>query len=352
MKRADKNIMLVTIGLLIAVCLCKAQPIDCNEMISDEAHIISNPAAVQEGASVLVNQGADVHVITVANMAKYGPRLNDVEAAYERNCPSWLSPAGKRKANLFVLLVAPKERKKNAFFGEAYVGALHDEDTVNTIYSRAANPFFQAKQWPDGFAAALRDFGNKVVAFHDQQQHPASVTNQATDLKPVAYVMMWILGASFLGFLLIVGIVLMMRWYKDKREREAAQQDALNAMSEATNAFNTLRSMGADKGSLVGMTYNSMSSQMRYDPNDDGLTAESYKNIAQSWRNLASDIKNLTGGKASVRQTDRKNVGLYSASHETRSKYAQKEPVMPEAAPPASTPAPATTQPPPAVVVQ
>src|SRR5580698_6563589 len=82
---------------------------NCNGIVSDEASIFHNTDDIANGAKVLIDQGADVKVVTVNRIATYGNNLLAVEKDYEAECPSWKSPAGARKANLFVLMVAPND---------------------------------------------------------------------------------------------------------------------------------------------------------------------------------------------------------------------------------------------------
>src|SRR5271167_3677494 len=79
----------------------------CNSTIIDQAKVIKNPAVVASAARTLINQGADVHVVTVnsASFQKYG-QLAGVESYMEQTCPNW-TLNGVRKANLFVVMVAP-----------------------------------------------------------------------------------------------------------------------------------------------------------------------------------------------------------------------------------------------------
>src|SRR5882762_9639514 len=186
--------LMLTVSIAMFSCLALGQ--NCESLVQDEAGIIRDSNAIS--ASVLVNEGADVKVVTVASIARYGSNLKAVENAYEARCPSWKSPTGGRKANLFVLMVAPRERQKNVFFGDAYKQPLQTEDAVNVIYSHAANPFFANKQWEQGFSAAIKDFAAKIVAFHDQAQHPitpaaVTVTQQPTDFSGLWTVFGWLL---------------------------------------------------------------------------------------------------------------------------------------------------------------
>lgn len=250
--------------------------------VSDEAGVIKDQSVISKAASALIDQGADVHVVTVASVGRYGSRLMDVEKAYERQCSSWVGPNGQRKANLFVLMVAPKERLKNVFFGGAYTGALPSEDSVNTVYSKYANPYFRTGQWEQGFAAAISGFNQTVVAYHDEQKHPVQATtvNQPTDLKPVAHVfsfLLWILIlAGFAGILIYV--------LARRSASRAAQRKAILSRQRVDKVIYTSTS-----GYSTAL-YNSMTSSDAYDPNQSGLGADEYLRIADAWDQLFDEI--------------------------------------------------------------
>jgi hypothetical protein len=137
---------------------------NCSSVVIDGAGIIQNPSSVEKAARPLIDQGADVHVVTLSNIRAFGSRLQDVEDAYERRCPNWTAPNGIRKANLMVVMLAPHERLKNVFYGSAYNGVFSGANGIDTLYSKYANPFFSKQQWDDGFAAAMMGLNNRVAA--------------------------------------------------------------------------------------------------------------------------------------------------------------------------------------------
>lgn len=277
----------VLLAFLLSLPLWAGQP-NCST-VSDEAGVINGYYDLMKSANLLADQGVDVHVVTIANMSVYGPRLIDAEKAYEGHCPSWMASPGVRKANLLVLMVAPKDRVKNAFFGSAYSPVFGNEDTVNSIYSSAANPYFRTKQWSEGLSATLKDFGGKIFAYHDQQKHPVVsstvVNQQATDfrglwafLKILAFI-----GTFVLAFFLITWIL------RRRRELSAARAGAIAAREDAASAFLILQPDSPDYGNLASR-YQSMSSRAEFDP-DEGLDKEQYDSITSKWSQLHRDIQ-------------------------------------------------------------
>jgi uncharacterized membrane protein YgcG len=259
---------------------------NCNDVVLDQAKVIANPSVVTSAASALINIGADVHVVTVQNMGRYGSHLADVETFLEHKCSNWLASAGVRKANLFVLMVAPNEVKKNVFFGGAYRGALGDADTIATIYSRAANPFFATNQYDQGLAQALTNFKSKIDDYHDQRQHPnvstTTITQQATDLKPISSIFKgFFIFLAFVGGIgLVVFIVVSLK--RKQEETEQARLAANSARNKATNLF-----LQADASSMhyaaLAETYERLSNSVTYDPSEKGQSAATYRSIERAW---------------------------------------------------------------------
>src|SRR5271170_8221644 len=115
--------LLATALLLILAPLSRAQANNCNAQIIDQTGQIRNPQVITAASRTLINQGADVHVVIVDSIQRYGSSLADVERNFESSCPSWMTN-GVRKANLFVVMVAPNDRAKNIFLGSYYNGAF------------------------------------------------------------------------------------------------------------------------------------------------------------------------------------------------------------------------------------
>ena len=285
---------------------------NCTGVISDEAGVINSTdaAVVNSQAAKLVDQGIMAHVVTV-DLAKYGVRLADVESAYERKCPNWLGANGHRVGNLLVLIVAPKARLKNAFFGSALTPAFGSEDTVNNLFSKAANPYFRNGQFAAGIAAALSDFGAKNVAYHDQASHPSQPTtiiNQApTDTKSTSHAVEWVFGLLFL-----TGLILLLIWWFVRRsaikdDLDAAQQGAQAACQKATNLYRNCDATNPGYAD-VSAQYTTLSNSVSYDPNTSGLSATAYRTMATAWNDLANDIRGLRTLSAKVDETTQAGV--------------------------------------------
>ena len=272
----------ITFALLLPLNL-HAQ--DCNALVTlDEAHVFTTAP----NATALIDQGADVHVVSTS----YTGPLATEEAKLENGCPNWLA-AGHRKPNLFVLMVSPTTRKKNVFFGAAYTAPLKDEDTVNLLYSQAANPFFRQGDFSGGASAAFKDFASKVVAFHDQQQHPAvtQVTEQATDLSGFWTFLYWSL--AIVGTVLAVwfGVWLLGRARRRREELATAVAGAAKAKDRAIRAYN----LKTNPPTVLAQRFLDLTNSVNNDPGTEGLTVTQYEAMTDVWNDFYQDI---TGGEA------------------------------------------------------
>jgi uncharacterized membrane protein YgcG len=167
--RLRLSLLLVTAALLLAP-LSRAE--NCDSLVIDKAGVVRNPAVIASAARALINQGADVHAVVVDSVGRYGSTLADVETYFERSCPNWVnSSTGRRKENLFVVMVAPRERSKNMFLGSYYSGAFD----IPSTYSRLSNSYFGDRQWEAGIASALQGttslaLGYRQRTFSSQQR--------------------------------------------------------------------------------------------------------------------------------------------------------------------------------------
>jgi len=166
--------LLVAVATLFFASFAQAE--NCTSAVLDKAGIISSTALIAAEARPLINQGADVRIVTVdhGTFAANGSSLTGVETYLETSCPNWTTN-GVRKANLFVVMVAPQDRQKNIFLGSYYAGSFD----IPSTYSALANGNFKAGQWEIGIASTLHGAGPRAIAFHQQnftrQQQQARV---------------------------------------------------------------------------------------------------------------------------------------------------------------------------------
>lgn len=191
-----------------------AQAENCNAGIIDKAGVIRNTATIAAAARPLVNQGVDVRIVTVdhATYAYNGSSLAGVETSLEAACPNFIdSKTGQRKANLYVIMVAPQDRQKNIFLGSYYAGSFD----ILPSYSQFANTSFKAGQWEAGIANTLNGTGSRAVAYHAQQfatQQRQRVQPQAayTQSVPVTPVQTQNADSGISGFAIFMVVMFVM----------------------------------------------------------------------------------------------------------------------------------------------
>lgn len=281
--------------LVFALPMMRARAQDCSALITlDEAGVFGDARAVDRGAQTLIDQGADVHVVSVRNVPVNG--LVGTQKWLEDRCPSWMAD-GHRKPNLFVVMVAPSAHKKNAFFGAAYSPVFSTEDKVNTIYSQAANAFFKQADFAMGTSVALKDFGGAVVAYHDQQKHlvVSTVTEQATDLHGLWVVMGWVVGLLALGGVVWALVVFWAGRGRRHDELKLAQVNATMARDRATKAYQAMGAgMDTERRAAISARFAELSNSVSNDPTVNDLSKLDYERITAVWRNLKDDIAGVT----------------------------------------------------------
>ena len=146
--------LLVAVATLFFASFAQAE--NCTSAVLDKAGVIRGTALIAAEARPLINQGADVRIVTVDHntFVNNGSSLTGVETYLETSCPNWTTN-GVRKANLFVVMVAPQDRQKNIFLGSYYAGSFD----IPSTYSALANGNFKAGQWEIGIASTLHGAG-------------------------------------------------------------------------------------------------------------------------------------------------------------------------------------------------
>ena len=351
-----KRILFLTTVVLALACYGRSQ--DCNGIINDEAGIIKDQAAVARAVQPLINEGADVKVLAIQSIAKYGSGLYDAEKYYESKCQSWKA-GHARKANLFVIMVAPTDHKKNVFYGEAYEGALppvrHRNapdscDVCDVIYSRASSALFHQGLWAEGIAAAAKDFSARIVAYHDQQQHPATSTTSTTNnydfsfLKTFAWLLFAALGLFFGGWL-VYSIVQRRKRMAD--ELAEAQTTAIAWFNRANTAYLNMPQDNPQYGA-ISQRFTSMSNSIKGNPNESLNGKAEYVAVGQAWRDLLGDIDAATKPKRDPQPhfVSDEPASAQKSKHDSRQpkpKHAQKATPYPRSEMP-PTPAPPTQQ--------
>jgi uncharacterized membrane protein YgcG len=290
MKKASLLVLSATLALSLSTAFAQ----NCSSLINDQTKTLTpaDVSSIQTAAGKLVDQGIMPHVVFANGSATQAVETNLLKA-----CPNW------KAANMLTFIVLPSARLKNVYFGGALTPAFGDQSSVDLRFSKAANPYFKQGQFGEGIAASLRDFGAANVAYHDQAQHPVvsttQVTEQATDLKPVASVFKILFGLIFLAALIGLVVFILRKRAAAKEAADAAQQGASAAMQKATTLYRNADSSLPGYAD-ISSEYSDLSGQVSYDPSRAGLSASAYDTIAEAWNDLAASIRALASTSSSI----------------------------------------------------
>lgn len=165
--------------------------IDCAARVIDRASVLEQPdrARIEAASQPLVNEGADVHVVTTE--LGDAPNLDAAVKGLIGSCPSWQSPEGAPKNTVLILAMAPTARKIGIFYGAGWARALDDHWT--RIMADEMNPRFRDHDFAGGFIAAEQHLRLRIQAAEDESQHGTTIVNQqqAMDLSGVLVTVQW-----------------------------------------------------------------------------------------------------------------------------------------------------------------
>lgn len=255
---------------------------------------------VMAGVNALINQGADVHVVTVYD--SHG-NLDLLEKQQEMACPEWRGATGARKSTLLVI-VASQDHKSGIYYGAAWHKAL--DDRWNGIKTDYMIPRFKDGDYAGGFAAVEEQLVKRIIASKDEALHPAVSTtiNQAADYSGLWLVMKWLM---IVGCLFGIGYFMLRIMSKLKRIKEATQagqQAACIYRSQAAVAINAFSDRIKERtalGQSIPLTseayfqqaselFGRLGNDSRLDPEASGLTVDQYNEIKSQYASVSKLI--------------------------------------------------------------
>lgn len=223
---------------LFMIITSNAYAFNCDALVNDDAHVISDISKVENQEKSLSNTGLVVRVVTISNLN--GLPLDRWADNTRKSCNSWQTVDGHGwRSNLLVILYAP-----------------NNEGQFGTYYGQGNEPRLGNNKWRDmaktDMVPGIKDFrqGNTagitnglVVYLSDIQgvfARPSiggnTVVHQATDLSGL-FKVLW--GILFF-VCLFVGVMIYYRIKGKKDELLAAQAETRRVRSECVSGINEI----------------------------------------------------------------------------------------------------------------
>lgn len=282
--------------------------IDCAARVIDRASVLEQPdrARIEAASQPLVNEGADVHVVTTE--LGDAPNLDAAVKGLIGSCPSWQSPEGAPKNTVLILAMAPTARKSGIFYGAGWARALDDHWT--RIMADEMNPRFRDHDFAGGFIAAEQHLRLRIQAAEDESQHGTTIVNQqqAMDLSGVLATVQWFLLAGILALGFGFFFTMQNRKRAEKERLQAARQDAVLARKQAAEQLASVRAkfveydaIGGEKRAEVktlvedaAEAYARLAGSTAMDPEQPNLSTSEYKRIAQEFGTISKHANQAT----------------------------------------------------------
>jgi uncharacterized membrane protein YgcG len=288
----SRSIRLFALGAMLALSAHSQQ---CESV----SGITPTPPKLQAAIDNTVNAGADVRVMVINRMNT--ATLDAYEALIEHQCTSWRAPDGGRKNNLVALIVSTGDRKLGLYFGSQWPML---KPRWPSIESSVIKPRLRDGDIAGGIAAGLNEVTRLISAPPTTNatvvvEQPAS--SPPTDLSGLWTVLMWLVLLP--GGCVLLWIVF--KWVKaskDEREKRlGAQQSALIAQQEATDAMANASSTSSGDQSMHYYSALNAFGQLgsgALDPVRTTLTAAQYTAIEKRYRRVITDLKSNEQNKA------------------------------------------------------
>lgn len=329
MKRDNGKITWFKVGLVLLFSLPALGQSNCNSVVADTAGMLGGKSAeVEQSAGPLINQGADVHVVTIND--SHG-NLDLMENDIEKSCPSWRNPQGVRKSTLIALVVS-KDRKLGIYYGSAWHSAL--DNHWNRIKQDYMVPHFRDGDYAAGFIATEDQLTRRLEAAKEESLKPAvtqnQIVNQATDYSGLWNVLLSILiiGLGCFVFFIILGIRRNRK--KDaadlltaQQESQIARNDAAQDIARLENKIETKEALGETVPTIskslldqCSQSYSRLSNSVSGSPETNGLDISSYRVMKEQYQRISIIIKQALASidGVSVKQNQDKEPSTTSSA--------------------------------------
>jgi len=291
-----------TLFMLLFSAAAMAQG-NCDKVVADTADMLGGKIAqVEQAAGPLINQGADVHVVTVQSSKG---NLDFVENDIEKMCPSWRNPQGVRKNNLLALVVS-KDRKLGIYYGSSWHNAL--DNHWNRIKTDYMVPKFRDGDYAGGFIVAEEQLTKRLAAAKDESLKPVvaqnSVVNQATDFSGLWRFLTWLLVFGLVGGTVWIIIYATRKRRQDQLAVAKAQQTAQLARNLAVQDIGRLEKdieieeatggkvnqVAKDRLDMASQSYSRLGNAVTTSPDTDGLAVSDYEVMTEQYTSISRDV--------------------------------------------------------------
>ena len=203
-----------------------------DDLIVDDAGIISDVGKVTAAARKLGNDGADVRVRTVKSLGN-APNLDEYEIAMQQQCPSWQS-GGYRKSTLLVVMYAPSTLDAGIYYGVQLKSKL--DPVWVSIRNNALQPAISAYRnnekdaYTKAFVSMLGNFGD-VLKTPLTGGPTTIIRHEATDTSWIGTVLIT------LAFIctIVIAIVFFMRRREDNSEVQGVAAETYRIRADCRN---------------------------------------------------------------------------------------------------------------------
>lgn len=316
------------LALFVLLWTLPASALECNRVVADLSGTMSasDVARVGHAAEKLQKLGTTVRVRLVSSYTE-ATNMDGYMAAHQSACRSWRATDGGRRNDLIVAMVklkTPNENGQIGFFAGSQWKNVFGNGVDRRIRLEVMAPRLRDGKIADAFVAAL-DESNRLVDNHLLPPKvgggSTTIINQApSDNSGFVRLLGWIVGFLIVGFI-IVGTIIVLRGRNTAQEaRRAAQREGQvrrTSVASAITGFDLtilkakLTKLGREfaedditdlqqqlaeieqQQNRISAAFARISKIAKNDPNEDGLTASEYKQMAASYADIELDVREV-----------------------------------------------------------
>ena len=296
---------------------------DCNAVVNDDAGIFNgNTKPIIDAANAL--DGAVVRVITTP--ADSTGNLDNFVLGKVKACTSMQDTQQGVRGNLVVLAISMSPKEVGAYFGDQWKKAFGN--TGSTQVQNDMKPYFRSGDFTGGFVAGLKAVRQMMAAALTPPQTstgPTTIINQAPSDNSWLF---WALALIAIGVALFFGIKIFGSASRVNEARRTAQLKAQSQRNLCSNSINGLSDLtvlearvnaaasAATSEDAAGYKkelatikaardsaqadFSSFGQNPAMNPDQPGLSAQEYDEMAGQYGRLASTLKKVEDRKTAL----------------------------------------------------